>query len=80
MANVQPDAFARATFREIEQIFVFHDAGAGFAVEAMRDHIAGAEDFKNFVVKRRRFAHVNHHRHFEYLGDLLAKLDRRNAP
>ncbi len=80
MADIQPDAFPRAAFGKVEQVLVFHDAGARLAVEAVGHDIAGAENFQNLVVKGRWLAHMYHHRHFQDLGDLLAELDRRHTP
>ena len=80
MTDVEANALPRTAFGEIEEIFVLHDTGARLAVEAMRDDVARSEDFKYFVIKGRRLADVHHHGDLQDFGDLLAKLDRRDAP
>ncbi|MCY1292759.1 hypothetical protein D9M70_419980 [compost metagenome] len=80
MADVEADAFAGATFCKLEQVLVLDDAGAGLAVEAVGDDVAGTEDFEHLVVKRRRLADMHHHWDLQDLGNLLAELDRRHAP
>ncbi len=80
MADVEADALARATLREIEKVLVFHDARTGLAVEAMGDDVTGAQDLQHFIIKSRWLADMHHHRNLEDLGDLLAELYRCRTP